>query len=156
MKDLVSANAPCPRCGIELAERQAARAKLFVCRQCGGAWLPKEIARRVIEHVQGSLPIVIAAEKAVRAASGETPNKRTARCPWDAEPLALATFEGVNVDVCAVHGTWFDAGEVRKIANAQTVNDSSGPPATAPKKSTDPFDVGTFFDSLCAVIDEIE
>jgi Zn-finger nucleic acid-binding protein len=114
------ATTPCPRCGTELGERLSGRATLLACRDCGGVWLAPEAARKVVEHVQGALTLIVLSERVAGSARGLVDHAKTILCPFDAEPLARVTVDGVDVDVCRVHGTWFDAGEVHRIANAYT------------------------------------
>jgi Zn-finger nucleic acid-binding protein len=150
----VAVDVPCPRCGIGLEDRSAGRAKLSACRQCGGVWLPKGAARILVDHVLGSLPIVIAAEKAARAARGHAPGDRAAKCPWDAEPLRSVEIDGVEIDVCAVHGAWFDAGEVRLIANAHA--ETSPSRASGPRTPSEPADVFGILDALEDAFDALD
>lgn len=77
-------------------------------------------------------------------------------------PLAKAEVDGVLVDSCAVHGTWFDAGEVNRIANAFTTK-ADKPAAAEPSwdhlrsgSSSSSSTEGSFVDGLFAVLDEID
>jgi Zn-finger nucleic acid-binding protein len=150
---------PCPRCSVPLDERRFGRASVHGCRTCGGVWLDKEQARVVIARVQGALPLVIASEKIARAARSKTSRAKTPRCPLDAEPLNLVETDFVEVDVCPLHGTWFDAGEVGRIANAFTdYKAKASPPAPAePSGSRDPIDlIGAFILAVFAIDDELD
>ncbi len=77
------------------------------------------------------------------------------RCPFDAEPLQRVAVHNVDLDVCRVHDTWFDAGEVRRNANAYTAPVEGGPPA--PRRGSGPTESGdvlVFLDALLEVTDE--
>ena len=115
-----SSNAPCPRCWGELVGRNVGLKQIWPCRRCGGVWLPPDAARTIMQHEDGSLRLVLASEKAARIAREATENALRNTCPWDGQPLHETTVDGVLVESCAAHGTWFDAHEVHHIANAHT------------------------------------
>jgi Zn-finger nucleic acid-binding protein len=118
----------------------------------------------VTSHLDGALRLVLASENVTRsaAAPGAETGSRTRRCPLDAEPLRREDAEGVEVDVCPVHGAWFDAGEVRRIANAHShvganPAGSGATPAHDPTKKSDPLDwLVAFVDALDATFEELE
>ena len=147
---------PCPRCDVPLDERKFGRTTLHACRPCGGVWLDTAQARAVTTRSQGILPLVVASEKVARSASGGAAEPRPLRCPLDAELLRHVHVDGVEVDVCRVHGTWFDAGEVRRIANAHTEQlTASSAPETPKKPSSDSDPITAFIDAVSATLDEI-
>jgi len=160
---MLVATFPCPRCGIELAERTSGRAKLLACRDCGGVWIDRADAQRILEHKPGALQHILLTQRvAAKARVGydiETP----VRCPFDAEPLTKAEVDGVLVDSCPIHGTWFDAGEVHRVANASTTraDNPSAPerswelPRSRESSSTSGT-AGSVVDGLFAVLDEID
>jgi Zn-finger nucleic acid-binding protein len=135
------ATTPCPRCGTELGERLSGRATLLACRDCGGVWLAPESARKVVEHVQGALALIVLSERVAGSSRALVDRAKAICCPFDAEPLARVEVDGVDVDVCRVHGTWFDAGEVRRIANAYTAQLEAQRPLPQ-RDSTPAEDVG--------------
>ncbi len=145
------ATTPCPRCGTELGERLSGRAKLLACRDCGGVWLDPEPARKLVEHVHGALTLIVLSERVASGSKALVDHAKAICCPFDAEPLARVTVDGVDVDVCRVHGTWFDAGEVRRIANAYTTQLEAR--HTAPRKASSPAESGDVFEFLGAVLD---
>jgi hypothetical protein len=73
------------------------------------------------------------------------------RCPFDGEPLGRVKVDGVDVDVCKVHGTWFDAGEVRRIANAYTAQLAERLPAV--RRDSSAAEGGDVLAFLGAVLD---
>ena len=75
----------------------------------------------MLEHAQGVLAHVVLAGRIAGAAARVCGDlDKTILCPFDAEPLARVVADGVDVDTCRIHGAWFDAGGVRRIANAFT------------------------------------
>ena len=158
---MLVAATPCPRCGVELVERISGRAKLLACRDCGGVWIDRADAERILAHEPGALQhILLTRRVAAKARIGydiETP----VRCPFDAEPLVKSEVDGVLVDSCAIHGTWFDAGEVHRIANASTTNPDKaeskweGPTGRSSEASRE-WTAESFIDGLSAVFDEVD
>jgi Zn-finger nucleic acid-binding protein len=149
------ATMPCPRCAAQLSEHRKGDARLDACDGCGGVWLDAAAAKLVIERVQGSLPLVVLAERAATLAGVEPDRDAPARCPFDAEPMARLDVDGVTVDTCKVHGTWFDAGEVRRIANAYTSTRPEAAPAYSKSSDSDTVTIGGFFSCLLDALDEI-
>jgi Zn-finger nucleic acid-binding protein len=118
----------CPACGHPLDEQKSHGIALHGCTACGGVWLDTDQARAVTTRI-AALRVVLSSDEVTRSGAGHPPpDARTRRCPLDAEPLTVAFADGVEVDVCPRHGTWFDAGEVRRIANAH-LDDGDGPVA---------------------------
>lgn len=150
------ATTPCPRCGTELGERRSGRAALLACKDCGGVWVAPEPARKVVEHVQGALALIVLSERAGNVRRGLVDHSKTVRCPFDAEPLERVSVHDVDVDVCRVHGTWFDAGEVRRIANAYTTPLEQRAPASGPgSRPPEGAGVLAFLDVLLDATDEL-
>jgi Zn-finger nucleic acid-binding protein len=151
---------PCPACGLPLEEQRSLGVVLQGCNACGGVWLDKDQARAVTTHIAGSLRVVLASDKVTRAKAGRQPaSARTRRCPVDAEPLTLVETDGVEVDVCQVHGTWFDADEVRRIANANIDSGKASVAAPAPESTPTPGPLswlGAFVGAVFAVDDKID
>lgn len=160
---MIVATSPCPRCGVELAERTSGKAKLLACPDCGGVWIDRADAQRILERKPGALQHILLTQRvAAKARVGydiETP----VRCPFDAEPLTKADVDGVLVDSCPVHGTWFDAGEVHRIANAFTTHadktaaaERSWEPPRTSGSSSSSASSGSVLGGLFAVLDEID
>jgi Zn-finger nucleic acid-binding protein len=106
----------CPRCSVALFEGLAAEAILHGCGACGGIWLDNAASSRIVNAVQPGLTAM--SDKAARAKKVDVDAKKPAQCPIDGAPLERVDVKGVEVDVCKVHGTWFDAGEVRRVGEA--------------------------------------
>ena len=111
---------PCPRCNAPLFEGTANQLILNGCGKCGGVWLDNNASRAVIESINQAL--LGLTDRAARAAKTKPDLSKPAKCPLDGEELEHVTVKGVEIDVCAAHGTWFDAGEVRRLAVAFNVS----------------------------------
>lgn len=106
----------CPRCRAALFEGKAGPVTVLGCAACGGVWLSNELSQRVVDRMDESL--LALADRASAAGRGKVDASGTAYCPHDGLPLTRLTIKGVSLDVCASHGTWFDAGELRRVAEA--------------------------------------
>jgi Zn-finger nucleic acid-binding protein len=157
------ATTPCPRCGVELDARTSGRARLLACPDCGGVWLDRADAERILEHRPGALQHILLSRRVAATARIGYDIETPVRCPFDAEPLTKAEMDGVQVDSCRVHGTWFDAGEVHRIANANTSRPQEGeepdawktPPGRA-SSSSSPATFEEVLDGLFEVLDEVD
>ncbi len=113
-------------CQVALVRARAATTELEVCGRCGGVWLDVESSRRAIEGLVTEAEQLLAA-RVEREAPGRcepaayrSPADRTRRCPDCERPMSRARVSdvGIEVDACALHGTWFDPGELAPVASA--------------------------------------
>lgn len=108
---------PCPRCaGALLASPLGDGAgALLGCRGCGGAFVDVEGLTWAQTH-----PTELAESDAARPSGHGSPvDERYIACPVCGAMMNRRVFgkrSGVVVDVCAAHGTWFDAGELERGA----------------------------------------
>ncbi|MEZ4362787.1 MAG: zf-TFIIB domain-containing protein [Kofleriaceae bacterium] len=114
-----STERPCPRCDAALAPRLISDVVIDECLSCRGMFLDQVAIQRVVadrqqvraEALLGALP---RAEIAPNAPKG----KLYIKCPVCQVTMnrrQFATGSGVVVDVCRVHGTFFDTGELPVI-----------------------------------------
>ncbi len=113
----------CPRCDRALELRHSDKLVVAACDRGHGLFM----SHAVLREAKREGPIGVTALDRTPPPSGreasepdESPACRCPRCgePMDRRPFAPHTAEGethapVLVDVCAAHGTWFDAGELR-------------------------------------------
>jgi Zn-finger nucleic acid-binding protein len=112
--------AACPRCGAELKPLVGAGYQAQSCRSCKGIWVDNE----------GSRSIAAGAGELIDCATlppGERPNDTRAdgRCPICSDRLTpVKVAEGrIVLDICPLHGTWFDATEIAAVrAAARGIN----------------------------------
>jgi Zn-finger nucleic acid-binding protein len=106
----------CPACDARTPLlRQAGEHECHRCTRCGGLWIPAatltEMVRRALDF---PLPPEDPAGRAVLAPAAF----RYRPCPDCGEFMNrhnYARLSGVIVDECRAHGTWFDAGELRRV-----------------------------------------
>jgi Zn-finger nucleic acid-binding protein len=104
----------CPRCEIELDVRESEGAVVSACRHGHGLFLTRSVLREVERAGAGMASSLDEGAPAPDEAPAD--DTGTAMCPRCREPMTRRTFRegiGIVVDVCAEHGTWFDAGELR-------------------------------------------
>jgi Zn-finger nucleic acid-binding protein len=92
---------------------------LLGCGQCGGVWLDNEASRRLVQGVDRDLTELserVASHASVRA----DPSPKGLSCPACSQGMARTRVPGttIDLDVCAPHGTWFDAHELKVVALA--------------------------------------
>lgn len=121
----------CPRCRIDLHVGQAAGAVLHGCGACGGIWADMQTSHRLCEALDGDTRALV--DSAERHAAHVPDTAQAIACPVCAQALARTRIQnaGVDLDYCAAHGTWFDRGELGKIAQATAIQRAYGRGAPA-------------------------
>jgi Zn-finger nucleic acid-binding protein len=113
----------CPVCRIELVLVNVESASIPVCGRCGGSWLDNASSQRVVAGTLSRHEKQIAGHPA--GANGSQGAYRTSESASGPRPCAvcgapMAATEvpgtGITIDVCAAHGTWFDALELAAVA----------------------------------------
>jgi Zn-finger nucleic acid-binding protein len=115
----------CPTCALPLFAARKDGFRVDACGSCGGAWLPTADATRMVDE-RSAVPVelgIIATERA-QARRGVPAGKPCLDC---GRPLVRRDLPRAQIDACDVHGTWFDAGELRVLARTVL---SKLPPAT--------------------------
>ena len=106
----------CPQCGCLLGPQRAGRFRLDACEDCGGVWVSNEQIQKMV--VSKSTRLLDLARTAAAKATEKNPTPRAdRRCPDCDKPLKPKTIEGLDVDMCKRHGTWFDAEELVRYAD---------------------------------------
>jgi Zn-finger nucleic acid-binding protein len=101
----------CPRCAYVLSDASASE---LGCGACQGVFVEHaELAVRIQAERPSPPPSV-----SVRHARSRPPEPtvRYGRCPKCSDVMTRVNFgarSGIVVDVCYVHGTWFDRGELQ-------------------------------------------
>ena len=112
--DKLAGRALCPRCGATFGA--GGDAPLQGCDACGGVFVRHDALEDALASRRGVTPPEI--ERSHTAATAAT-EVRYLRCPRCGETMSRSLFarkSGVVVDVCRVHGTWFDATELERAA----------------------------------------
>ena len=109
-------NLRCPRCTAALFEGRTSATTMLGCGGCGGVWLDNAGTRRLLGLVDAEMvTLADRASVAATAAPSFHEEREPLRCPMGGEELGRAMVSDVTVDVCAVHGTWFDKNELHRI-----------------------------------------
>jgi Zn-finger nucleic acid-binding protein len=112
----------CPMCKEALRVVEGAEDPFHQCTSCGGLWLSKNAFDEFI-HGQRELPATAeerrTVDETVRIGRRHRGPPLGPPCPVCQAAMfrhEFARFSGVCVDQCRVHGWWFDAGELERIA----------------------------------------
>jgi Zn-finger nucleic acid-binding protein len=129
---------PCPDCQQPLQAFSAAAGELAACDRCGGQMVAHELLRALLEQREAlgrAVPTPAAAPRGNPLAD----RVRYRACPHCRQMMNRKNFggtSGIVVDVCALHGTFFDAGELPRVlefvrrgglAKAQPALSNQGP-----------------------------
>lgn len=117
---------PCPRCSAALAPEGGGTS--FHCNACTGTFIRREVLERFLESFKSvgatggyrtAARTVVDEPNSLRGRGAWEPEVRYLMCPLCIRPMMRQNFarkSGILVDHCAPHGTWFDAGEARAVA----------------------------------------
>lgn len=110
--------APCPACAKPLAAAKAGELEVRECRACGGLWLDRAMFEQLgtSRERQGAVLGALPAPAAPSVATLEPVLYRP--CPTCAQRMNRVNYarrSGVVLDVCKVHGLWFDHDELRRV-----------------------------------------
>lgn len=152
----------CPRCASTggasaLSPRDAGGVRLEGCARCGGVFL----ARADVDRLLATLPAdALSASDAVGGAPVDT--RAPLACPVCARPMARthARLAAIDLDRCGAHGTFYDRGEIRKLADAlrgSTFRGAAAPSPAAPaapaaKKKDEGTGVGDVVDGAAVAV----
>ncbi len=132
----------CPDCKRPLQAFKAGPGELHACERCGGQMVTHGLLRALVEQRAVLGNAVPSPGDAPRGNPLADP-VHYRPCPHCGQLMNRKNFGGVSgiiVDVCSVHGTYFDAGELPRVlefvrrgglAKAQAVLRNSAPHLTA-------------------------
>lgn len=106
----------CPDCKVPLHAFQASVGELLACEQCGGQLVPHALLRALIEQREALGRAVPSPAATPRNPLADPVRYRP--CPSCSQLMNRKNFggaSGIVVDVCALHGTFFDAGELPRV-----------------------------------------
>lgn len=111
----------CPRCAAGLTRRTLADAHIEECRNCKGVFVEHELVERIVDALDlGGEVISTFPRGAVGPAAEPQGGPTYVKCPRCAVVMnrrQFATGAKVVIDICAEHGMWFDAAELRAVAD---------------------------------------
>lgn len=109
----------CPRCLRPLDVYQVGAFVVDACVDCGGLFLDNAASRELTRRFDRDL-VTTATTLGIGKGTTVQPGvvQRDLACPRCSSALAAFFLPQIQVqlDVCAEHGTWFDANELPKVA----------------------------------------
>lgn len=108
----------CPRCHTAMYVGAAEGHAVHGCGTCGGVWLDSVVSARVIEVTcEAALGLADNVARSVPARTDEPP-QHALHCPVCQASMATTRVATawLDVDCCAEHGTWYDRGELQRVA----------------------------------------
>jgi Zn-finger nucleic acid-binding protein len=140
-REPASPSRPCPRCAIGLGTRQVLDVRLDECADCGGVFVPGELVPRLLDPLDLGLEVVEVFPRGVPAPEDPIRYLRCPRCQAMMNRRLLMRGSNVVVDQCKPHGVWFDAHELRRLAELAADRPAAvagSPAASAPAAAPDP------------------
>jgi Zn-finger nucleic acid-binding protein len=107
----------CPDCKLTLHAFKAGAGQLLACERCGGQMVTHGLLRALVEQREALGRAVPSASDLPRSNPLAAP-VRYRPCPSCSHLMNRKNFggtSGIVVDVCALHGTFFDAGELPRV-----------------------------------------
>jgi Zn-finger nucleic acid-binding protein len=104
-----------------LTSYQAGAFEVDACLSCGGLFIDNAASQELVRAFDRDL---VRVATTLGVGKGETVGpgvyQKDLTCPRCGGPLAPVKLPsaGAEVDICAEHGTWFDANELPKVARA--------------------------------------
>jgi Zn-finger nucleic acid-binding protein len=110
----------CPRCKRDMTAITLGATAMRECEECEGLWVEVAAFKRICTDLeQHSAVLGVASPLTPKSVFGEElPKAVYVPCPQCGQLMNRVNFahcSGVIVDVCRVHGTWFDRDELRTI-----------------------------------------
>ena len=125
---LDATDAPCPRCRHPLEAASGELGRAHECPRCGGIFVPRHALAEILcaAEVGGALrelppPPPVVGRRGVLALAAPTSGDGAVHyvsCPQCHDAMNRVNFGKVSaviVDVCKLHGTWFDPGELTRV-----------------------------------------
>lgn len=122
--EMASATAhDCPRCKVPLFAQTCNLFPVEVCAECLGMWITHDVLEQIYRDAPRQLEPAVTRD--VQVARPEEAARRLGKnaaayipcpvCTTMMNPTNYARRSGVIVDICRLHGIWFDADELNKI-----------------------------------------
>ena len=107
----------CPACPGKLFPAPD-RLGIHGCSACGGIWADNETSQLVAAVLDPELVDLAdrAATAAARITKAPLPIAGARGCPECRALLVRVNAGSTNLDVCTMHGTWFDRGELQRVS----------------------------------------
>jgi Zn-finger nucleic acid-binding protein len=124
----------CPQCSRRLAKVQVKDVELNGCGACGGIWVDNQSAKKMM-----SAPEEVYDDLARRCAVGaknrakRTAEPKCAACSVPLDPVVNRQLK-LELDICAEHGTWFDAFELSTLIRGLLAKNKADAESAGPKQ----------------------
>jgi Zn-finger nucleic acid-binding protein len=108
---------PCPDCKVPLKAFRASGSLLHACERCGGQLVAHALLRELLE-ARETLGSAVPSSAQVPRSNPLSDPVRYRSCPVCRQMMNRKNFagtSGVIIDVCALHGCYFDPGELPRI-----------------------------------------
>jgi Zn-finger nucleic acid-binding protein len=109
---------PCPRCRSGLRRRALGTSDVIECAACAGLWLSQETVQRLVEEAEKQDSVAFDFAEPPARAPGLVRPEGYIPCVACAQLMQRRNFagsSGVIVDVCGLHGVWFDHRELERL-----------------------------------------
>lgn len=112
----------CPRCELLLVDVAIGDTQLHECDHCGGIWLDTPSFNKICADREQQEQVLLYKEP-IEPAKPQSEIRKTRfyiPCPECGELMNqknYARISGVVIDVCKLHGIWFERHELRQIVN---------------------------------------
>ena len=112
---------PCPRCAHPLVRVRRLEHQVLACTACAGVWMSGATLDHFVEALQARPDDVDRLEHVGRDALFDfSVDPDTVRCPVCAQTMeAVHERGGVTLDVCSLHGVWFDRDELARVVSGE-------------------------------------
>jgi Zn-finger nucleic acid-binding protein len=117
-EEAASARFNCPRCGCQLNAVKLANTQLMECPKCEGIWADSDTLQQICVDREKQGAVLGTAGGAPPKEGVEWEQVHYIPCPVCKKLMNRVNFahcSHVVVDVCRLHGTWFDKDELRRI-----------------------------------------
>jgi Zn-finger nucleic acid-binding protein len=107
----------CPDCKLALRAFEAGAGQLSACERCGGQMVSHGLLRALIEQRE-ALGRAVPSPADLPRSNPLADRVRYRPCPSCGHMMNRKNFggtSGIVIDVCALHGTFFDAGELPRV-----------------------------------------
>ena len=108
---------PCPRCGFALVPQSVLDARLESCPGCDGIFVGRPLIPRLLDPLDLGGEVLATFPPGLPSTAVHGP--MYVKCPHCLVVMnrrQFATGAKVVVDICRIHGIWFDADELRAVA----------------------------------------
>ena len=107
----------CPRCGDGFVEVESRGRRLRVCQKCGGGWLNPETVAHLRQVTDLEIPNAVRIGIGAFAPRDINRNAKLS-CPECQQAMTRESLDGLEVDHCDAHGTFFDNAEITRFVEA--------------------------------------